>query len=146
MHTGRTAFISFSLAASNYAGIQTLRTDSLPTQARFRSEGHQRFHFNVCSGSDAQDSLQGYLTHQMEPPYFPVSRGIRRLLPRRRHPVPPKFMRSLVRFTTEGEIVKKPAEAGQSCVSHQSDWANCGLAFLTQIKQGAAEVCSNDRV
>jgi phosphoribosyl 1,2-cyclic phosphodiesterase len=33
----------------------------------------ERFHFKVCGGRDAQDSLQGYLTHQMEPPYFPVT-------------------------------------------------------------------------
>ncbi|HSQ03181.1 MAG TPA: MBL fold metallo-hydrolase [Burkholderiales bacterium] len=32
-----------------------------------------RFHFNVCGGRDAQHSLQAYLQHQMEPPYFPVS-------------------------------------------------------------------------
>lgn len=33
----------------------------------------QRFQFSVCGGSDAQDSLQGYLSHHMAPPYFPVT-------------------------------------------------------------------------
>jgi phosphoribosyl 1,2-cyclic phosphodiesterase len=31
-----------------------------------------RYKINLCGGPNARDSLQKYLSHQMEPPYFPV--------------------------------------------------------------------------
>lgn len=39
----------------------------------FRPAYFSKFSFALCGGSDAQNSVLEYLTHQMDPPYFPVS-------------------------------------------------------------------------
>lgn len=39
----------------------------------FRPAYFSKFSFALCGGSDAQKSVLDYLTHQMDPPYFPVS-------------------------------------------------------------------------